>query len=62
MLTYQNSRSDQEMLKVIDCTLTTMQILKYSNTFQIFILSYNTKETTLLKECLTSDNESISKT
>jgi len=26
------------------------------------MLSYNTKETTLLKKCLTSDNESISKT
>jgi len=34
MLTYQNSRSDQEMLEVIDCTSTTTQILKCSNTFQ----------------------------
>jgi len=34
MLTYQNSQSDQEMLKLIYFTLTTMQILKYSNTFQ----------------------------
>jgi len=34
MLTYQTTRSDQEMLKVIYFTLTTMQILKYSKTFQ----------------------------
>ena len=34
MSAYQNSQSDQEMLKVIYFTLATMQILKYSNKFQ----------------------------
>ena len=37
MSTYHNIQSDQEMLKAIYFTLTTMQIntsLKYSNTFQ----------------------------
>jgi len=34
MLTYQNRQSEQEMLKAIYFTLTTLKILKYSNTFQ----------------------------
>jgi len=36
--------------------------IKVQQHIPIFMLSYNTKEATLLKKCLTSDNESISKT
>jgi len=36
--------------------------IKAQQHIPVLMLSYNTKETTLLKKCLASDNESISKT